>query len=255
MQKDFSPDRQKPVEALLAIIPLMLIFLSCEQLLDTAPEKLPAKLQFEFAIQEYELPGEKGVPKAASNKSQERFAIEKGQITVENIEFDGRRQHGAQNVYFISNFESPIHVYLTPQHSTTDIVFDIPQGTYDMAEITFHLGDDHMPSLVMEGVFQRGNHEPVPVRFEYNYREQIRVRAKRTGGQQGFVLRKDEVSKAKVQVETQSLVRLVNYGMINRADIIKIDGKEVLLIDEKTNPSIFNSISARLQHAFIVVID
>jgi len=255
MQKYPVQQWRMPAMAWIAIVPFFLTIYSCEKLLDTAPDKLPAELQFEFAIQGYELLDDKSLPGQENQANQGRFSIGEGQLAIENIEFDGRRQHGAQQVYFISNFPTSFIVNLTPQHSTTDISFDIPQGNYNMIEITFHLGDDLLPSLVMEGSFQRGNHEPVPVRFEYNYREQIPVKAKQGGGQPTFVFEKDEVSRAMVQVDTESLLRLVNFGMLIHAEIAYIDGTEVLLINENTNHAIFNSISARLSNALTLVID
>ncbi len=234
---------------------ILLIFITaCEKLMDTSPEKLPAKLEFEFAIDAFE--SEEADDNTGSQvvKNQSKFTIDHGFLAIENIEFDGRRKHGATNVYFMSDFPETINLNLTGELLQTDIAFDIPQGQYTMVELTFHLGDDHYPSLVMEGSFQRGNHEPIAVRFEYAYREQIRVKAKNYGGQQEVVFKKDEVSVAEVCIDTQSLVRLINFGMLMNAEVVIIDGREVLLINADTNPGLYNSISARLNQALRLLI-
>ncbi len=238
---------------LFIVFSLFMALSACEKLMDTSPEKLPAKLTFEFAIDQYELIDDKD-DNASQGNNQSRFIIDSGFMTIENIEFDGRRQHGATNVYFISDFPETVLLNLTDNLSQTGISFDIPQGVYSMVELTFHLGDDHHPSLVMEGSFQRGNHEPVEVRFEYNYREQIRVKANRHGGQDEMVFNKDEVSMAEVYVDTHSLSRLINFGMLMNAETVIVDGQEILLINEHSNQGLYNSISARLNQALRVLI-
>ncbi len=238
----------------LILFSLFITLSACDKLMDTSPEKLPTKLKFEFAIDEYDLIEDKDANTSQGTHNQSRFNINRGSIAIENIEFDGRRQHGATSVYFISDFPETMLLNLTGSLSQTGISFDIPQGVYSMVELVFHLGDDHHPSLVMEGSFQRGNHEPIEVRFEYTYREQIRVKAKNHGGQEEMVFKKDEVSMAEVYIDTHSLSRLINFGMLKDAEVVIIDGKEVLLINEHSNPGLYNSISARLNHALRVLI-
>lgn len=238
---------------LIVVFSLFMTLSACEKLMDTSPEKLPAKLAFEFAIDQYELIDDKD-GNASQGNNQSRFIIDSGFMAIENIEFDGRRQHGATNVYFISDFSETVLLNLTDSLVQTGIAFDIPQGVYAMVELTFHLGDDQHPALVMEGSFQRGNHEPVDVRFEYTYREQIRVKANRQGGQEEVVFKKDEVSMAEVYIDTHSLSRLINFGMLMNAETIIVDGQEILLINERSNPRLYNSISARLNQALRVLI-
>jgi hypothetical protein len=228
---------------------LVMLLSACDKLMDTSPEKLPARLEFEFAIDECEIIDTKDIPASGGNNNQSKFTIDRGFLSIENIEFDGRRQHGATNVYFFSDFAETVKLHLTGSLSQTEIAFDIPQGVYSMVELTFHLGDEDTPSLVMEGSFQRGNHEPVEVRFEYAYREQVRVKAKKQDGQQEVIFNKDEVSMAEVRVDTQSLVRLINFGMLMDAETVIVDGREILLINEHTNPGLYNNISARLNQA------
>lgn len=233
---------------------LLMLITACEKLMDPSPEKLPAKLEFEFAIDEFESEETDDNTASQGSKNQSKFTIDRGFLAVENIEFDGRRKHGATSVYFISDFPETVKLNLTGELGQTDISFDIPQGQYTMVELTFHLGDDDIPSLVMEGSFQRGNHEPIAVRFEYAYREQIRVKAKNNDGQQEVTFNKNEVSMAEVRIDTHSLVRLVNFGMLMNAEVVIIDGREVLLITENTNPGLYNSISARLNQALRLLI-
>ncbi len=233
---------------LVAVIGSAVLFMfSCERIIDTPKDKLPAELQFEFSLQEYSLTEDK---QGASN-----FSIDRGQLVLENIEFDGRRQQAAQSIYFISDFPDPLSIDLVPQGYQADFHFEIPQGIYDMIEMTFHLGADQHASLVMEGQFRRGNLEPVAVRFEYTYREQIRVRATPGDNQDNIIFSKEEPSTANVELNTGSLLRLVNFGMLVQAEVIEVDGQDVIFIDGSTNTGLFNSISARLNNAFTLVIE
>ncbi len=228
-------------------MPVLLFIVSCEKIIDTSPKKLPAELEFEFSLQEYEHTEDK--------QGQSKFTIDRGQLVLENIEFDGRQQQVAQNVYFISDFSFPLSIDLTPQGHQPDIRFEIPQGIYDMIEMTFHLGTDQLLSLVMEGHFQLGNQEPVAVLYEYAFREQIRVQAKPSDTQQQIIFTKDEPSTAKVKLNTESLLRLVNFGLLIQAEVIQVDGQDVIFINGNTNTGLYNSISARLKDAFILVIE
>ncbi len=81
--------------ALLILFGLAVTLYACDKLMDTSPKKLPAKLGFEFAIDEYELLDDKHAHAPQGEQNQARFIIDSGFMVIENIEFDGRRQHGA----------------------------------------------------------------------------------------------------------------------------------------------------------------
>ncbi len=183
------------------------------------------------------------------------FILEQGQIVVENISFDGRRGEGLNDVFFISDFDQPYHINLAGEAVLPGISFDIPQGIYPMIEITLHLGTEQQPAIVMEGLFHRGIAQSIPVRYEYNFTEQVRIRAASGQGAQQLVFSRDESKIASVVLQSESLLRLVNFGMIMQAETVMLNGQEVLLINENTNPSIYNSISARLQQAFTLIIE
>ncbi len=92
----------------LAIGILFVLLSACDKLMDTSPEKLPARLKFEFAIDECEIIDTKDGNASGGNNNQSKFTIDRGFLSIENMEFDGRRQHGATNVYFISDFSETV---------------------------------------------------------------------------------------------------------------------------------------------------
>ncbi len=232
------------------VLPLILIS-SCEKILDQPDDKKPAELRFEFAMGTHELSDDK-FDKA--NKAVGKFSVESGFISVSNIEFDGRRQEG-DDVYFISDFDEPLLIDLSGEFEDAGISFDIPQGIYTMIEVTLHIGTGEHPALRMQGEYRKNVHQSIPVLFNYGYPEQVRIRAKPGSSASNIVFTKEDSSTARVIVETESLFRLVNYGMIVQAETVEIDGKEMILINENTNTGLFNSISARMNNSFTVVIE
>ncbi len=243
---------------LFAMILAPFLFLSsCEKIFDTPDEKKPTELRFEFAMGVLELSEDKdGVDNNGEKlqKASSKFTIESGFIAISNIEFDGRRQEG-EDVYFVSDFDEPYLIDLTGEYEDVGISFDIPQGIYTTIEITLHIGAEGYSALTMKGDYRQNVHRSIPVLFDYGYPEQIRVRARPGAQKDQIVLTKDAVSTARVLVETESLLRLVNYGMIIQADVVEIDGEEIILINEHTNAGLFNSISSRMNNSFEVVIE
>ncbi len=235
-----------------AVLFFSLLLVSCEKILETPEDKLPATLNMSFSMDSHSVTKNVSVEKNAGH----RFSLTEGMIAVENISFDGRRDGGRKDVFFTSDFPLPHQIHLTETPNLPGMVFDIPQGIYPMIEITLHLGTDDLPAIVLEGLFRRNEATAaIPVRFEYSFREEVRIRAKPGMGHQQIVLDRATPAKAIILVKTESLLRLVNPGMVAQAETVYIDGNEVLLISELTNQSLYNSISARLQQAFDLVIE
>lgn len=237
------------------LIALSVILVSCEGILDPPEDKLPAKLDFSFGMNTHVVETDKQDQTAFAHNQSQGFSLTQGQIILENISFDGRRGEGRKDVFFTSDFSQPYHIQLGETPHIPGIAFDIPQGVYPMVEVTLHLGNGELPAIVMEGMFQRGVSQPVAVRYEYNHREQVRIRANAGQANQQIVFSKEEPLRATIVLHTESLLRLINLGLIMQAQTVMINGEEVLLINEQTNPSIYNSMSARLQQAFSLDIE
>ncbi len=247
---------------------LLFTFTACDKITDSDPDKLPAKLKFDFSMTDFALSGEKDnetvQPRGAAptGKQQEgpdgrpnQFVLDSGTMVVRNIEFEGRRTQGQEHVYFMTDFPSAYEIDLSDPDAQPDISFDIPQGNYYLIEITLHLGSSELSSLVMQGNYTHPARGEIPVILDYGPEEEIRIRARISGNQTNIVLSKEEDSTGSIKLDTDSLMRLINYGMIVNATLADREGEEVLLINEDINPGLFNSISARLPHAFTLVIE
>lgn len=248
---------------------LLFVFSGCEKITDPDPDKLPAKLEFSFSMTDFELSEDKdlqnGQTEMITGKDEttqnpdagrpNRFVLDSGTMVIENIEFEGRRTQGQDHIYFMTDFPSAREIDLADPSAQPDISFDIPQGNYYLIEITLHLGTNELSSLVMRGNYTHPAHGEIPVIYDYSPREQIRIRAKTGKDQTNFALASEEDSMGSIELDTDSLMRLVNFGMIVNAMLANTEGDEVLLINENINPGLFNNMSARLPHAFSLVIE
>lgn len=247
---------------------ILFTFTACEKITDSDPDKLPAKLKFDFTMTDFALSGDKDQENTQQNgltstdqirqgpdNQHNQFIIDTGTIVIRNIEFEGRRTQGQEHIYFMTDFPSAHEINLADPDTQPEISFDIPQGNYYLIEITLHLGTSELSSLIMQGNYTHPARGEIPVILDYGPAEQIRIRARTTGNQTNFALSREEDSRGSIELDTDSLMRLVNYGMIVNATLADREGEEILLIDENINPGLFNSISARLPHAFTLVIE
>ncbi|MFO7922366.1 MAG: hypothetical protein R6U58_01585 [Bacteroidales bacterium] len=234
---------------LLFLFPFLLLFPSCKKELT-----LPAKVIFEFGMISYENEENdlKNVPPVDIPKG--RILIDRGTLSIESIEFDGRRDEG-RDVFFVSDLRQALTVDLETGQISQPLSFDIPQGVYNRVELFFELGgDDNIPFL-LEGSIRLGHLDEIPLRFEYNIREQIRIRAEPGKRSDKIVLRKDTPSTARVVVDAGAMFEFVNMGMIRNASLSAVEGENMILINSGMNNDIFNSIANRLEKSFRVVID
>lgn len=221
---------------------------------------LPAGVSFKFDMlshqseDEEEDEDENGGLKSFTLFPSGLFSIDKGTLVVDAIEFDGRREEG-QDVYFSSDFPGPVFARLEEQSTNFDIRFDIPQGIYNRIDITIHLDTSQQPSLILEGSLKIGIFEPVLIRFEYNFPDQVPVRAVSARPGQNIVLRKDQPSTATVLIDAGFLFRFVNMGILANADRIDVNGAKIILINNQYNTLIFNQLGSRIQGSIAVVFE
>lgn len=212
---------------------------------------LPAKVHFDFGMVVFQNPAPtKDVPK---NNSPNRYTINKGELTLESIEFDGRRNQG-KDVYFKSNFSENVVSQLHSQTSNVRVEFDIPQGEYNRVDITLHLGAGADAPFKLEGQFSYGQSASIPIYFEYAYTDEITIRGKSKQGA-NIILSKNNVTSAKVVVDTEFLFRFLNPGLIASAVRVTQAGEEVILINQLNNVEIFNQVASRFSSSISVVFE
>jgi len=228
----------------LVIFSLILVSYSCEK--DELTE--PTKVDLEFSMDSYTDYGQNG-PKSGSS-----FEINEGVMIIESIEFDGRRDEG-EDYYFTSDFSEPLIAELHNKYTNQNVAYDIPQGIYNRIELNFSIGDGNENALCLQGQYQRGPLDDVEIRFEYAFKEQIRIRAQNNMNNEQIVLKSNSDIKANVIFDAPHLFKIVSMNMIKNAETTQEDGKNLILINNENNIDIFNVLVTRLDNSIRVIFD
>lgn len=204
---------------------------------------LPAEVIFEFSMEPYQTD--------VAVKSMNGFNVNEGTIEIKSLEFDGRRSQG-EDYYFTKHFDQPLHAELHTGLKNQEVAFDIPQGVYDRIDLNLSLGTEDNNAIRLQGTFQQGPFDEIPVVFEYSFTEDVRVRARNNEGNEQIVLKKDTPATATVVLDVPFLFQLVNIGMFQFAEITPIDDQDVILINIGKNTDIFNLLATRLEKSMRV---
>ncbi len=241
---------------LLPLLIFMILLSSCRK----DELTLPTKVFFEFELITYEegnnqknrMPPEELPFGPPFN----RMSIDRGTLVIESIAFDGRRDEG-RDVYFSSDLGKPVIVDLESGKTNQEISFDIPQGVYNRVELFLDLGSEDNVSLVLEGSIRNRQSVEIPLRFEYRFREWIRIMAESGSQADKIVLRKDTPSRVRIVIDAPAVFQFANLGRLQTATIAirDSDGEELLIISDSINTDIFNSMVTRLEKSFKVIFD
>lgn len=223
---------------LLLLIPGML-FLSCTKEEWTRP----VKVAFSFSMDEME--------STSGKKSQTYLEFHEGKMNISQISFEGYRETGP-NVFFDSDFESPVLADLATVSSEPPVVFDIPQGIYDHINITLELDSEKQPfSLELRGVYHSPNPHKgdIPVIFTLDLPEKIEVNPRPSAetGEIAFV--KDRHNEIRICLHTDILVQLIYSAMLESADFSGTEENPCIVISGVENENIYLLIMSRLEKA------
>jgi hypothetical protein len=235
---------------LLLVLPAVFILNSCIKNELTLPSKVEFNFGLEPLVSEDGLKGNSFELKSVLNQ----VTLDKGSLVLDAIEFDGKREEG-KDVFFISNFKESLVADLSSQTTNFKVDFDIPQGVYNRIDINLYLSDLQETSFIIEGVIKIGVIQEIPVRFEYDFPDKINVRASANQPGQNIVLRKDKSSLATVLIDIGFLFRFINPGVIANADIVEIEGIDVILINKEYNIELFNQIATQISNSFSIVFE
>lgn len=218
---------------------------------------LPAKVYFGFGFvfHEEELildnPEPGTLKKLPPGFQGGKLEINKGTLVIRTLEFDGRRDEG-RDVFFVSDLREPLVVNLETGTGNQELSFDIPQGVYNMIEIHLQPGGSITPPLILEGKISRGAAHVIPVRFELDIYEKLRIRAEPYGLDK-IILRRDIPSYAWIVVDAGSMFRFIHPTMFRDAMLSDIAGVETLLINSDNNQELFNALAARIEKSIKIV--
>ncbi len=249
-----NPRKKNSMVSLFWLFGFVFVFFACAK----DELTLPAKVNFEFVINEHHADDE-GTEGKSTDQYQGgqpgSFTVDQGLMVIEAIEFNAKREQG-KDVFFRSDFSEPLLANLGGPSESKQVNFDIPQGEYNRIDMYFFLGTDELMPLVLEGTFTRpASQGEFPIKFEYRFREEIQVRARARHGQQNIVLQKDIPANAEVIMDAEFLFRFINFGLLMNAETTTIGGQETILINENINSNIFNILANRIPNSMAVVFD
>ncbi|TVR73732.1 MAG: hypothetical protein EA408_04085 [Marinilabiliales bacterium] len=183
-----------------------------------------------------------------------RLQIDRGLLVISSIEFEGRRDEG-KDVFFGTNFPEPVTINLDTGETSHELTFDIPQGVYNRIEIILEIGGDNGIPMVLEGEIVKGQTDNIPLRFEYNLRDRIRIRAEPGEQHNSIVLRKDKMSVATISVDAGEVFRFISFqSPPGGLDSLQIT-EGTVLISSQLNTGLFNNMASRLERSFRVIFD
>ena len=224
------------------VISFILVLTSCEK--DELTE--PTEILFQFEMEPHQNQG--------ATKSMYGFSIDQCTMVINSIEFDGRREVG-EDYYFNKDFSSPLKAEMHTGNANQTVSFDAPIGVYKKIDISFSLGTENEKALILSGKYNQGPLVQIPIHFEYNLQENIRVQSRSSAGNQEIVLKKDDVTKATVIFNTPAFFQLTTTAMIQTATQQNINGQETILINKETNTDIFNLLASRIDNSVQVIFE
>ncbi|MBS0012281.1 MAG: hypothetical protein KFF49_12780 [Bacteroidales bacterium] len=227
----------------LSYIAIIAAFTSCEK----NELKLPVEVMIEFDMNSFNL--------EENSKAGQFFNIDEAYLVVSAIEFDGKREQG-EDYFFSSTFDLPVEAEMHNGTANQVLAFDVPQGIYNMIELNISVGGgESNTALMLRGRFQQGPFLDIPVRFEYAFSEQIRVRAKNKEGSRQIILKKEEPSSATILLDIPFMFQLFNMGLIMNAQHYLFEGEETIIINNEKNTEIFNLLATRLDKSLQVIFE
>ena len=168
-----------------------------------------------------------------------------GQIVLRNITFDGKRIQ-ADDVYFEADFDKGLKVALSSTTANSDLVFDIPQGTYSSVRIDFEAEQSDNELIVIKGFYTNSNDVERPVILEIEEIEFYDKIAKTAQGDVEIDLVAGNPKKGTILLDPVFWFGTFSLNQLDNAETTLVNGVETILINEEKNESLHNIIEDRI---------
>ena len=215
------------------IIALLLIFNACGDERDKW--KQPSAVDFRIDLN-----------REATNSGNLRFIG--GSIVLSEFSFEGERLQG-EDYYFDKPFPEGLEVKLSSSNAPPELKFDIPQGNYTQITIEFEAETEDDKSIIIEGTYTNSSGTSYPVLLEIEADEIFTVIAKDASGGREIVLNKDIPSTATIILDPVYWFGHVSTSMLDNADLVELNGRLTILINEEENEDILDEIEDRIDEA------
>lgn len=202
--------------------------------------KKPASVSYQFRLND--------------NSSSGLVNFTDAHIRISGMKFYGDRKQGQKHVEMSQSFDPALHVPLSLIPTSTDIEFDIPQGTYHKIEMEMDLHGEMGAgaALVLQGYYIKDN-VSVPVKFEYYSARTIKMNARNSSGDPEIVLSEDHSASATVYFDPSLWFREVPQAAFDKAELSSSWGDSIMMITPDQNSEIYKMVIDRLGYGNEVV--
>lgn len=177
-----------------------------------------------------------------------------GHIILRSIAFDGNRIQ-ADEVYFESEFDAGLKVDFSSTSANSNLVFDIPQGTYSAIRIDLEGERSDNELIFVKGNYINSNGDELPVHLELNEIEFSDKIAKTSQGEIEIDLVAGNPTSAVIKLDPLFWFEAFSQNQLDNAETSTINGTESILINSENNENLFDLINDRIGSNEKVIFD
>jgi hypothetical protein len=205
-------------------------------------------------------------------KTNNTLLFERGEITLREIQFDGKREAGGDysfNTESGKNF-GPNYFYPPSSPQETLANFDLPQGVYSGMRWKFELSDglerleqddddddnynSETPGLILDGSYINNEREMLRIRIEIDPFESFDCLALADNGNKNISIVSGITYNAILYLDPYFVFRAISSESLEEADYSDDELSPVLLISSDSNKELYEIILFRLQQSVKIVV-
>lgn len=177
-----------------------------------------------------------------------------GQVLLREIIFDGNRIQG-EDVYFEKEYEGGLNVSISSSISNSQLVYEIPQGTYTSIRIDFEAEKSDNTLMTITGNYLNGGGNQLPVIVELAEIEFYDKIAKNSNGETEIDLVAGQPAKATIKFDPVFWFENISANQLENAQTTIISGTESILINGSINENLLDLINERVGKGVEIIFD
>lgn len=183
-----------------------------------------------------------------SNPNSGLVKIVSGNIVINELDFNGTRKQGTKNVSFVKNYDGGLTIPLVSSKTSSDILFDIPQGTYTEMNFKIKLKDfNNNPSITLNGTYINTLSVSVPLIFNLNADENIETAPRSSNGGTEIILIENKPAQVNIDLNPYYWFQTISQVLLENADLTDVGGVMTIIINKDNNEDIYNSVVGRIK--------
>ena len=177
-----------------------------------------------------------------------------GQIVVRSLTFDGIRIKG-DDVYFEEEFEGGLITSLSNTNTNSQLIFEIPQGSYTSIRIDFEAEQSDFEKIRINGSYKNSNGDVFPITVEVERIEFYDKIAKNAQGNSEIDLVAGNPTTAVIKLNPVFWFSTISSSQLDNASLTTIGGIATILINPDTNEDLYDSIEDKINSNIEITFD